>query len=409
MEKTTKIIVAIMIVVILIIIISVILLNLNKTIIDQEQKEEDNPETVAFTDIEEINNKNLFFEIEYNINQYYQYVQSGNSIAINAISRENIVTLKHQDCYNFKASSMYVLDKVSNITVYVEGITRKEGLEDLYYLVVNIDYLNNTFAVTNSSKEEFENAKNNITASKYKEDIVIEQNLYNRIQEKNMTDFEMLKYYFEDYKYKALYKQQEAFALIDSEYKQKKFGNSFEKYKEYISDNINRLRDANIVKHRINKNGQYGTYIAYDNYNNYYKIIETGINEYTIMLDNYTIEDNELIEQYNKLSAKEKVHTNIDKIIKLINEKNYSELYKYLNSSFKNTYFKTEQEFERYIQRKFFDNNIVGAIELEEEGDVYVVKIPYKESLSTSAEQDEITINMRIKEGTQFEISFNMQ
>lgn len=409
MEKTTKIIIAIMVIVILIIIISVVILNLNKTIVEKEQKEADNPETLAFTDIEKIDNKNLFFMLEYNINQYYQYIKNQNNEAINAISRENVVELKHQDSYNFKANSMYALDKISNLTIYVEGFTINQGLEDLYYLVVNIDYLNNTFSVTNSNKEEFESAKNNIISSKYKEDIVIKGNKYNIIQEKNMTDFEMLKYYFEDYKYKALYKQQEAFALIDSEYKQKKFGNSFEKYKEYISDNINRLRDANIVKHGITKNGQYGTYIAYDNYNNYYKIIETGINEYTIILDNYTIEDNELIEQYNKLSAKEKVHTNIDKIIKLINEKSYSELYKYLNSNFKNTYFKTEQDFEKYMKRKFFDNNIVGAIQLNEEGNVYVIKVPYKESLSSSAEQGEITINMKIKEGTQFEFSFNMQ
>ncbi len=409
MEKMTKIIIAIMVVIILIIIITIVLLNLNKTLIEKEQKEADNPETVAFIDIEELTNKNLFFQIQYNINEYYQYLQEKNEEAIKSISKENIVTLKNQNNYNFKAMSMYVLDKISNITVYVEGVTLKEGIEDIYYLIVNIDYSNNTFEIINSSKEEFENAKNSKILSKYKQDIIITKNQYNRIQEINITDFEILQYYFEDYKYKALYKTQEAFEIIDNEYRQKKFGNSFETYKQYINDNINRLKDANIVKHGITRNGQYCTYIAYDNYNNYYKIIETDINKYTIILDNYTIETNEFLGEYNKLSAKEKVHTNIDKIIKLINEKNYTELYQSLNNNFKNTYFKTQVEFESYVKNKFFDNNLVGAIEIEEEGEVYIVKVPYKESLSTAADVGKITINMKLGEGTKFEISFNMQ
>ena len=409
MEKMTKIIIAIMVVIILIIIITIVLLNLNNTLIEKEQKEADNPETVAFIDIEELTNKNLFFQIQYNINEYYQYLQEKNEEAIKSISKENIVTLKNQNNYNFKAMSMYVLDKISNITVYVEGVTLKEGIEDIYYLIVNIDYSNNTFEIINSSKEEFENAKNSKILSKYKQDIIITKNQYNRIQEINITDFEILQYYFEDYKYKALYKTQEAFEIIDNEYRQKKFGNSFETYKQYINDNINRLKDANIVKHGITRNGQYCTYIAYDNYNNYYKIIETDINKYTIILDNYTIETNEFLGEYNKLSAKEKVHTNIDKIIKLINEKNYTELYQSLNNNFKNTYFKTQVEFESYVKNKFFDNNLVGAIEIEEEGEVYIVKVPYKESLSTAADVGKITINMKLGEGTKFEISFNMQ
>lgn len=408
MEKTTKIIIAMLAVIILIIIIIIILLNLNKTNIENKQKEEDNPETSVFTDVEEITNKDLFFQIEKNIKTYFGYLEGNNISAIKAISSQNPVALINKSSSDFKAISIYALDKISYITAYVQGITRNEGTENTYYMIINIDYINATYEIINSSKEEFENAKNNIILSRYREDIVISNNQYNTYNQKAITDFEILQYYFEDYKYKAIYQPKEAFSLLDSKYRQGKFDDHIERYIKYINDNMDRLKDANIVRHSIIKNGQYGTYAIYDIYNNYYKIIETGINKYTIILDNYTVEDEEILKAYNNLSAKEKVHTNIDKIIKLINEKGYTQVYQYLNTNFRQTYFKTEQDFEKYIKGKFFDNNIVGAIQLKEEGEVYVVRVPYKESLSTAAEEREITINMRLGEGTNFEISFNV-
>lgn len=405
MDKTKKLIITMIVLVVSIVIIIVILLNINKK---EVVKENDNPTTEAFTDVEQIYNKTLFFTINNNINKYYQYLQQNNKEAVLAISSKNQVTLKNANNTNFISKEMYVLDKISNITVYVYGVARKEEIEDEYYLIINIDYTNNTFDIINSSKEEFENAKNNKINSEYKKDISIKENTYNKFEGKNITDLEVLQYYFEDYKYKALYKVEEAFELIESKYKEKRFNNDITKYKEYIQNNINRFKDANLLKYQISKNGQYGTYTAMDNYNNYYKITETAINKYNIILDNYTIENEELVNQYNKLSDQEKVSSNIDKVMKLINSKSYTELYGYLNEDFKNRYFKTQQDFEKYITSKFFDNNIVGGRSIENEGNIYIIKVPYKESLSTAAEEGEITFNMKLKEGTDFELSFNM-
>lgn len=302
---------------------------------------------------------------------------------------------------------MYILDKISYSTVYVYGVTRNQEEFD-YYLVVNIDYINSTFSIINSSKEEFENAKNNQIASKYREDITIPRNALNKYEENNIADSEIIKYYFQDYKYKALYKPEEAFELLDREYKKEKFDNDINEYKKYLQNNINRFQDAILIDYKMSKNGQYGTYIITDNYDNYYKIIETGINKYTILLDNYTIETEEFIEQYNKATDQEKIVTNIDKIMKLINTKNYKKVYSYLNESFKNTYFPTEEKFEEYMNQKFFENNIVGSLDLDTSGDVYIITVPYKESLSTAAEEREITFNMRLSNTTNFEISIKM-
>lgn len=405
MDKTKKLIIAMMMLVVIIIIIIVILLNISKT---ESIKQNDNPTTEAFTDIEELYNKSLFFTINYNINKYYNYVQENNIEAVSAISVENPITLKNANNSNFISKEMYILDKISNNTVYVYGVTRNNELEDEYYLIINIDYTNNTFSITNSSEEEFDNAKNNKINSKFMQSIIVKENMYNKFEERNTTDAEVLQYYFEDYKYKALYKQEEAFELLDNKYKEEKFKNSIDEYKEYVQKNINRFKDANLLEYQISKNGQNVAYITKDNYNNYYKIMETGINKYTIILDNYTVESDEFITKYNKLSDKEKITSIVDKVMKLINTKSYTQLYTYLNTNFKNTYFKTEEEFEKYIKERFFDDNIVGTLTLNTEGNIYIVTVPYKESLSSAAEEGEITFNIKLEEGTNFELSFNV-
>ena len=407
MEKSTKIIISIMLLILIIIIIIVALLLINRNTVNLQ---EDNPETIAFQDTEKVDNKTLFFNINHNINNYFTYAQENNANAIESISNNNVIELKHQytSQINFISQDMYVIDKISNITVYVYGVIRENNIQDDYYLIINMDYNNNAFSVTPISKEEYDSAVNNQVNERYKQDINIQKNLYNEIKEINVTDFEVLKLYFEDYKFNAINNTEHAFEILDSEYRQKKFNNNIEEYKQYIQNNLNRLLDANIVQHGITKNGQYGEYIAIDNYNNYYKIKETGINSYTIILDNYTLENDELINEYNKLSDKEKVASIVDKVMKLINTKSYTELYGYLNNDFKNNYFKTQESFEKYINENFFTNNIVGSLSLKNEGTYYTVTVPYKESLSSAAEQRSKTFIIRLKTGTDFELSFNV-
>lgn len=407
MEKSTKIIISIMLLILIIIIIIVALLLINRNTVNLQ---EDNPATIAFQDTEKVDNKTLFFNINHNINNYFTYAQENNANAIESISSNNVIELKHQytSQINFISQDMYVIDKISNITVYVYGVIRENNIQDDYYLIINMDYNNNAFSVTPISKEEYDSAVNNQVNERYKQDINIQKNLYNEIKEINVTDFEVLKLYFEDYKFNAINNTEHAFEILDSEYRQKKFNNNIEEYKQYIQNNLNRLLDANIVQHGITKNGQYGEYIAIDNYNNYYKIKETGINSYTIILDNYTLENDELINEYNKLSDKEKVASIVDKVMKLINTKSYTELYGYLNNDFKNNYFKTQESFEKYINENFFANNIVGSLSLKNEGTYYTVTVPYKESLSSAAEQRSKTFIIRLKTGTDFELSFNI-
>ena len=95
--------------------------------------------------------------------------------------------------------------------------------------------------------------------------------------------------------------------------------------------------------------------------------------------------------------------------MKLINEKSYETVYTYLNADFKNSYFPTFESFKNDIEKKFFNHNIVGSLTMEQSGQNYIVNVPYKEGISTAAEEREITIIMQLKEGMDFEIAFRIQ
>lgn len=234
------------------------------------------------------------------------------------------------------------------------------------------------------------------------------ENNNNEVANYNITDFEVLRKYFEDYKYKATNNPELAFNLLNQEYRERKFNNDISRYKEYVQKNMDRFKDANIIKHGVITEGKTKKYIFIDNYNNYYELDEIGNYEYTIILDNYTLETDELKQKYSKLSNEEKAISNIDKIMKLINTKDYVTVYQYLNKSFKETNFSNVELFEKYMQETFFDNNIVGKIRIRKEENVYILSVPYKESLSATAEEREKIFLIRLKEGTDFELSFEM-
>lgn len=404
MDKKTVILVFMIIVTIIIIAVSAVLLifiNIQKQTINNNKNE-----LISFLTekVRKVENRDQFFNINNHIKKYMDYKKQNNTQAIQAISNKEVINID-----NFQTREMYLLNKITNYTVYVYGMTKQANAQNDYYMVVNLDYTNYTFSINASSKEEFENAKNNMVKAQYKEDIVIQRNEYNDIVlGETANDFQVLKEYFEDYKYKVLNEPEEAFGMLDATYKKVKFNDNLEQFKTYITNNSNTLQDANIVKHGVTKESGVTKYTFTDNFGNYYELKETGIYEYTIALDNYTVQSNEQIQKYNRLTDEQKALSNMDKVMKLIDEKDYQTIYGYLNQDFKNTNFPTIERFTTYMQENFFENNIVGKIGVKQEGNVFVLNVPYKESLSTAAEDFEKTFMMKLTEGMNFELSFNV-
>lgn len=402
-KKTVILILMIIITVIIIAVVAVLLLYMNG---QKQNINKDKNELISLLTekIAKVENRDQFFNISNHVKKYVNYKKQGNAQAIKAISANEVINVD-----NFQAREMYLLNKITNYTVYVYGITKQENIQADNYIIVNLDYTNYTFSINNSSKQEFENAKNNTVQQKYKENIIIERNEFNNIiLGETADDLSVLKECFDDYKFKAIYYPEEAFTLIDETYKKEKFHNNLEEYKAYVQNNKNTLQDANIVKHGVTREGNYTKYTFVDNYNNYYELKEMGIYQYTIILDNYTVTSNEQIQKYNKLTDEQKALSNIDKVMKLIDQKDYSTIYNYLNVEFRNNNFPTLESFTKYIKENFFEDNIVGKIGVKKEGDIFILSVPYKESLSTAAEDFEKNFIMKLKEGMNFELSFEI-
>lgn len=401
-KKTILILLFIIMLFIGIISISLILISL------KENNNDNDFEAVAYEDTYKVINTKTFYKVNNCINQYIKSIKEKNQEAYMSINKDTKMDKEINSIAYFYSQEMYEIDKVTNVTVFVKGYLRQRTIEEEQYYVVNIDYNNTAFEIRYCTAQEYQDAIDNQVKQEYKEDIVINQNEYNKIENKEITDLFILQTYFEDFKYKEINKIDQAFQQIDEEYKKLKFNNDINEFKQFVQKNIEVIESANILKNGINQIDDKKEYIGIDNYNNYYKFIVTGINEYTVILDNYTIETDELKQKYSKLSDEEKAISNIDKVMKLINTKDYATVYQYLNQSFKETNFTNIELFEKYMQETFFDNNIVGNIGIRKEENVYILSVPYKESLSTAAEEKEKNFIMRLGEGTNFELSFEM-
>lgn len=268
-KKTMFILMFMIIVVIIIIIVSLILLiNINKT------KEFESAEDIIYKDSEEVTNRTIFYKVNNCINKYINYIKLDNKEAYEEINSNTRVSM-YEDINVFYSEQMYSVDKMVNLTVFVKGSLRSNSKEQDKYYVVNLDYNNDTFVIEDSSLDEFTNATNNQINTIYEDEISIKKGQYNQILNSNITDLSIIKIYFDDYKFKAINKPEEAFNLLNADYRKQKFDNNVNAYKQYIKDNIDVLQDANIVKHGVTtlENGN-KQYIIIDNFDNYYKFIE---------------------------------------------------------------------------------------------------------------------------------------
>ena len=152
----------------------------------------------------------------------------------------------------------------------------------------------------------------------------------------------------------------------------------------------------------------YDKYIIKDNYNNYYVILEKGFLDYTIMLDNYTVLDNDYIQKYNSLDNKSKAHTNIDMFIKMINTKDYQHAYEKLDNTFRANNFGTIENFIEYIKNNFYDNNILTVDGVEQKNDVYILNVTLSSNTSSIAEEMKKSFVIKLGENTDFTMSFNV-
>lgn len=301
---------------------------------------------------------------------------------------------------DFKIESIKILDRQKNIDICLVNCKTKETKRK-FTIVVKIDYINDAFCIYPFKYDEKD-------IEEIKEGEVLE-NEYNSYKEVEITDEEVAQYIFYDYIDNINNYTEDAYNMLDSEYKEKRFSNITEFY-DYIEKNKDWLNNVKLGNCKIENSDNCIKYICTDQNNNYFIFEESKdeIMKYSVVLDIYTLDLPDFLEKYNYASEQGKVALNIQKFIQSINAKDYKYAYECLTDDFKKKYFNTQSKFEEYVRNNFYNNNGIQFLEFSKENNIYIYKILLYNPNERTDLNNEKTIIMKLNEGTDFEMSFNV-
>ena len=328
-----------------------------------------------------------------------KYIED-NNISVNNV---NEFIAKVSDNINFKALHMREAqgENLSKYIVYVKIKDKNNNKEQYIYIIVNIDTKNNSFSI-HPIKEE--NEVNEVLLAKDIEEIARnDQNIFTYVR---MNTQDIIRKYVDDYKDKILNDLEGAYKNIDESYRTARFG-SLEAFKIYVENNKQELMKIVPAKYKIDQTDDYTQYTILTPDEDYYIFRETAVMEYSVILDTYSIDLPEFLEKYNKATEQEKVAMNISKFVEAINKKDYQYAYSKLADSFKNNYFKTQASFEQYIKTQYYNKNQItfGGFNNQANTYTYTTTITNKETKQTKNQN----FVVRLKEGTDFEMSFEVK
>lgn len=367
----------------------------------------------------QLKDENMFFTIEKCVQNYINNITNRNNTAIynqlslNYITTNNINTsnvLNYVEnisgTQEFRAIKMnYVQgDSCTQYGIYGKLLTSTGNTSEIY-LILNLNSGNLRYSIIPQLGKNYTNLSQvNINVSNEQ----IPENENNQGNYVRITDEQHIKNIIKDYQKNALYDTENAYKSLDEEYSKKRFAN-YSDYFNYVTNNAQKIQDLTLINYKKEQKGNYIQYNCTDNYGNVYTTELTGIMEYTIILDNYTLQTTSDINSYNNSTNKQKVENNVKKVISMVNTCDYNHLYNLLYDGFKSNYFATQKDMEEIIKQKFFNYNIISAIEVNEsENGVYICVVELKDRSAVAANTVTRTIIMQLGEGTNFEMSFDI-
>lgn len=271
------------------------------------------------------------------------------------------------------------------------------------YVIVNIDNTNNTFSIEPINSEEI----SNINDFKFESTLnTIEKNYSNTYLYNNMSDEDISKEKFNNFKLLILRKSEDLFNLLNEEYRNKKFGD-YNGFSQYIDSNYDRLRTINLSMYQVTEEDGYKQYVLLDQDDRYYIFKETSENKEEIFLDTYTVDLPEFLDRYNGADDEYKVGYNVEKFISAINDGDYKYAYNLLDETFRRNNYPSQGDFENFVKTNFFENNEIQHNNVEKQGNqfVYGITIINKDN---EAERKNITVIMELGEETDFVMSFSI-
>ena len=418
MKKVKKIIISLLVLLIILSIILIVLIKQNSNMDENllVNNELSNTKVYAGNSVKE-NNIYTILAIDNVIQSVIDYAKGNDKQALynitetnyikrNNISTDNVIAI-YENIEKYYIQEMYVFETSTMSEYYTYGFILKENNDkpENYYFKVCKDSSNSTFSVSPLKIDEYNKAKEGEINKTENESI--KSNSYNKYNYNLYSGKDVAEKYINDFIFKMKYIPDVAFGTLDEEYRNKKFSN-IDEFKSYIKNNSERFDDFIIRSYGREATENITNYEVEDINNYYYKIKASSGMDYTIILDDYTVESNEYVQKYNSSSDSTKIATCINKFFKLIDSKEYKSAYAYLDDTFKQKNFDTVSKFETYAKQNFFNNNTVTISSAEKVGDIYSCKVQIKSGVSVAAMSKDITVIIKLKENTDFVMSFSI-
>ena len=222
---------------------------------------------------------------------------------------------------------------------------------------------------------------------------------------KNATDEDIITRYLEYYQNMVLYDTKDAYDLLNEDYKNKRFG-SYNSFEEYVNDYNQTIENLTLEKYGMSYGETTTKYIAQDTKENYYTFECKSVLDFDIQLDNYTIEIDDYKAKYNALTDQQKAAICLSNVIQMINTKDYENLYKKVDETFRSKNFPTIDEFKNYINNRYYYYNIISNTQARMDSNIYVLSFDISSGNNTSAEIKKANLLIRLGNDTEFKISF---
>lgn len=433
MKKKLIVLISIIIIIIIILLISLFLLKNND--INKNKETASSVENRQETIIPISDNKKLF-TIEDYIQKFIEQINLNNPIYYND-GKKLEKTMISELTYNYLSKEFIEKNNIqkSNVFQFVKGleenltfiplkinmleckdttrysiygytITQNDEYKEDVYFIFNVDNINHTYSI-----EPIYNV-NSIEEIKLSDtDLRIESNKKNSYKEKEINDEYTCKQYLLFYRKALLSNSKEAYNYLNEEYRNKKFG-SLQNFLNYIENNKDEIKTMQLNSYSLEEK----ECICCDQFNNYYIFNLNDVLDYKVLLDTYTIDTPEFTEKYNSASAQEKVALNISRVITAINNEDYKYFYSKLADSFKNNYFKNQEELEEYWKNELYKKFEFKYLDFNREGNLYTYKIRItkeyedgeKSPEGKNAPSKNLNIVMQLNEGTDFVMSFSI-
>lgn len=405
---------------------------------------------IDFTEVDKLTERNEYYAVKQVISQYYNAINNLDAnieeldIAIDITSEEqkqNIIdqyteqaidtlqdmidveaikelSLKEENFVqkmkpykstNFTIEDIYYVRKSTNLSLYyIDGLLDKEKQAQL---IVKTDSYTGTFSIYPQEYIEKKNYDKNSIQSNFNTEKIqyITKNNHNQYKINQITDKIMAQYYLYDYGDMVSNHLEKAYGLLNETYKEKRFP-TYEEYANYIQTSNKIYNLLELKSYSVKQKEGYQEFTCEDQYGNIYIFEEKSIMQYTVQLDNYTLENETWNAKYQASNSRDKAILNIEKFFEMLHMQDYKSAYSMLNENFKQNYFKTQIDFENYMKTHVFQYN-----EIEYKGysnqvtDIYTYQVVLADATGENTKKIEFSIVMKLLEGTNFEMSFTVK